>query len=77
MKALVLALGLLAVPRLAHADGWWKACDADNDPSNGSDFGCGGGACQCSSSSDAASIGGGLALTGLVAFAIGRKRSRR
>ena len=77
MKTLALAIALLALPRLARADGWWKACDSDNDPSNGSDFGCGGGACQCSSTSDAASIGGGLALTGLVAFGIGRKRRRR
>ena len=83
MKALALSVVLLtAAARIAHADGWWEACDSDDDgqqdcggcdsdgnPNNGTQ-------CKCSSS-DPASVGTGLALAGVVAFGIGRKRRKR
>ena len=83
MKSLLLGIAVLAAaPRLARADGWWEACDGDHDgqtdcggcdsggnPDNGTQ-------CKCSSS-DPASVGTGLALMGLVAWRIGRKRRTR
>jgi hypothetical protein len=85
MRSLLLALLVLAAaPRLARADGWWKACDSDGDPSNGSDCGgcdsdgnpSNGTQCQCSGS-DPAAVGTSLGLMGLVAWRIGRKRRTR
>lgn len=82
-KALLLAaVMLVAAPRLARADGWWEACDSDNNGQND----CGGcdsdgnpmngTQCKCSSS-DPAAVGTSLGLMGLVAWRIGRKRRPR
>jgi len=87
MRTLVLgpalAAGLaMAAPSLAHADGWWEACN-DQQGGNGCSDGMGNYSCQCdtaqpsSSSKRAASIGTGLALLGLVAYRLGRKRRSR
>ena len=80
MKALALALALIAVPRIAHADGWASegcresggdsggcSCDSDSDPYSD---------CNCSTS-DPISIGTSLGIVGIVAWRIGRKRRSR
>ena len=60
MKTLLLGLVVLAaVPRLARADGWWEACDCNGDGQH---------------NTDAASIGAGLGMMGLVAYGTTRKR---
>ena len=64
MKSLVLVLGLLAAaPAAAYADGWIKCSGPDSN-------------CNASGA-QGSSIGIGLALTGLVAYGLGRKRRRR
>ena len=86
MKTLLLGMVMLvAVPRIARADGFWEACDsnhdgqggcleacdADHDPSNGTQ-------CQCTSSkTDPVAVGSGLGIVGLVAWRIGKKRRNR
>ncbi len=84
MKTIVLSfLVLVGAARAAHADGWWEACDSDDDgqtdcggcdsdgnPDNGLQ-------CKCSTSSDPVSVGVGLALAGFVSYRIGRKRRPR
>ena len=65
MKSLLFALGLLAAaPAAAYADGWIKCSNPDNP-----DRGC--------SSGQSSSIAGALAIAGLVAYSIGRKRRSR
>ena len=66
MKAIVLGLTLVAAaPAAAHADGWIK-CSNPNDPNKG-----------CSTSGETSSTAAALALAGLVAYGIGRKRRSR
>ena len=79
MKALVFAFAaLIAMPAAAYADGWFGGCDDDHDgTSDGCDSDSEANLCKCSSSSNPASVGVGLGLTGLVAWRIGRKRRPR
>ena len=64
MKMLFVVVALAATPRLAHADGM-PMCKTD-----------GTGACDAGSGGKALSVGTSLAIMGLVAYAIGRKRNR-
>jgi hypothetical protein len=86
IRTLVLGVAILvgvaiASPSLARADGWWEVtCNSDGHEGSG---GCTNpdnmSGCTCetgSSASHAASVGSGLAVLGLVAFRLGRKRRR-
>jgi len=87
IRGLVLApallLGLaLAEPATARADGWWESgCNSDGLEGDG---GCSNPnnmtGCTCetaSASSQAASVGSGLAMLAFVGYRIGRKRRRK
>jgi MYXO-CTERM domain-containing protein len=78
--SILLTIALLVLPgaRLARADGWWEGCK--NNEESGDPGGCnsdGDESTACSTgSSDAASVGGGLALVALVTYGIGRRRKK-
>ena len=81
MRAFILGSVLaLAAPSVAHADGWWEtACNSDGHEGSG---GCSnpdnmsGCTCETGGGSHAATVGSGLALFGVVAWRIGRRRRR-
>jgi hypothetical protein len=86
LRALVLGTAVLVgaavmSPTVALADGWWEVtCNSDGNEGSG---GCSNpdnmSGCTCetgSSASHAASVGSGLAVLGLVAYRLGRKRRK-
>ena len=81
MKTLALTIALLAVPRIARADGWGAGCDEQHtgEDSGGCTADTDGDPeveCSCTTS-DPISIGTTLGIVGLVAWRIGRKRRPR
>ena len=69
------------MPAAAYADGIFGGC-RENEQEDGMALGCqqnadGTSSCNCDTNANAAQIGSGLLLLGVIAYSVGRKRRPR